>query len=109
MQACAGPVHAPAVSVFPTSLTRVDLEGPVFLRSSIPSASYTLSTSSSTGFPEPWGEGFDGDISFRTQHSKVSLSLPAQCLAEAYKYVQALLRKKKKKERKVYFQSCSEE
>lgn len=32
----------------------------------------TLFTSSCTGFPEPWGEGFNGDISFRTESSKIS-------------------------------------
>ena len=49
---------------------------PCFLVSSIPSGSYNLSTSSSPGFPELWWEGFDGDIPFRTECSKVSHCLP---------------------------------
>ena len=38
------------------------LEGLVLLDSSIPSASYSFSISSSTGFPEVWGERLAGDI-----------------------------------------------
>lgn len=38
------------------------LEGLVLLDSSIPSASYSFSSSSSTGFPKVWGEGLAGDI-----------------------------------------------
>lgn len=38
------------------------LEGLVLLDSSIPSASYSFSSSSSTGFPKVWGEGLVGDI-----------------------------------------------
>lgn len=34
---------------------------PLSLASSIPSGSYPLSASSSMGFCEPWGQGFDGD------------------------------------------------
>lgn len=33
------------------------------------------SASSSSGFPGPWEEGFDGDILFRAEHSKVSCPL----------------------------------
>ena len=39
-----------------------DLEGLVFLFSSTHYYSYTLSASSSTVFPDPWREGFGGDI-----------------------------------------------
>ena len=56
------------------------LEGLVFLVSSIPSGSYTLTASSSTEFPEPSGGGFDLDIPFRTEYSKVSHSLHAEGL-----------------------------
>ena len=46
-----------------------------FLVSSILSGSYWLSASSSAGFPEPRGEDFAGDILFRAECTKVSLSL----------------------------------
>lgn len=39
--------------------------------SSIPIGHYTLSTSPSTGFPEPLGERFDGKISLMAECSKV--------------------------------------
>ena len=39
-----------------------------------PYLSYTLSTFSSTEFPEPRGEGF-GDIPFRNECSRVSLHI----------------------------------
>ena len=47
----------------------VDLEGLVSLVSSIDFGSYILSASSSTGFHEPRGEGFDGDILFSAKWS----------------------------------------
>ena len=53
----------------------VDLETLVFLLSSVTSGSYTLSASSSMGFPESWGERFDGDVLFRYDCSMVSRSL----------------------------------
>lgn len=46
--------------------------GLVSLEVFIPSGSYNLSASSSTGFPVPWREGIDEYILVRTQHSKVS-------------------------------------
>jgi hypothetical protein len=49
------------------SFDYVDLEGLVFLMSSIPSGSYTLSATSSAVLPELRGEEFDGDISFRVE------------------------------------------
>jgi hypothetical protein len=48
---------------------------PCFLVSSIASASYTLSFSSSTEVPKHIREEFDGDILFRTKCSKVSPNL----------------------------------
>lgn len=41
----------------------------------LPTSSYSLFASSSIPFPDPWGEEFDGDISFRAEYSKVSHSL----------------------------------
>lgn len=37
------------------------------------SCSYDRSASSSTEFPEPWGEGFYGDIIFKTPCSKITI------------------------------------
>lgn len=59
------------------------LGGLVPLASSIPTGSYTLSASSSTGFPEPLGEGFKGDILFKTDVFQ-GLSVPAQCPAGGF-------------------------
>lgn len=59
MQTHVGPKLAASVSMNLYVFSSVDLEGLVF---SIPSSFYTLSTSSSTGFPESRGEKFDGDI-----------------------------------------------
>ena len=42
---------------------------------STPSGSYKLSTLTSARFSEPEREGFDGDIPFRAECSKVSHSL----------------------------------
>lgn len=47
----------------------------VFLLSSILSGSYTLSASFFVGFPEPWGEGFYGNIPLRAKCSKNSQPL----------------------------------
>lgn len=49
-----------------------------FLVSSVLTGFYTLSVSSSSVFPDPWLEGFDGDITFIAECSK--LSHPARCL-----------------------------
>jgi len=46
-----------------------------FLVSSVPMGSYSLLASYSMEFSEPQGEGFDGDLPFRTKCSKVSHSL----------------------------------
>ena len=51
------------------------LEGLVFLVSFITSDSCNLSAPSSTGFPEPQREGFDGDGLFRTECPKVFLGM----------------------------------
>lgn len=51
------------------------LWGLVLLISSIHFVSCTLSASYSTGFPDPWGEGYDGDIPFSVKYSKVSQSM----------------------------------
>lgn len=40
--------------------------------SSVPSGSYSLSTSSSVGFPELLGDGFSEDILFKVEYPKVS-------------------------------------
>lgn len=53
------------------------------LLSSIPPDSYMLSTTSSTGFTEPWGKGFDGGIPFSTWCSKVSGSETVHFLPSA--------------------------
>lgn len=73
-------MHAASVSVNSYGLCSCCLVGLVFLVSSIPSDSYTLPASSSMRFPEFWGEGFDGDLPFRTERSKVSHSLCNVCL-----------------------------
>ena len=43
----------------------------VFLPSSIPSGSYNSFASFSIEFLEPWGEGFGGDLSFKTELFKI--------------------------------------
>lgn len=73
MQAWAVPVLAVLVSVSSYDLCSVDFEGPVLLVPSIPSASCTISASSSVGFPELWGKGFEGIIPSRAVCYKVSL------------------------------------
>ena len=55
------------------------LQGLDFLVSSIPSGSYNLSVSSPMEFPEPYEEGFDRDIMFRAECSKVLHSLHTGC------------------------------
>lgn len=56
-------------------LHHVDLQGLVFLASSVPSGFSILSTSSSVGFPELCGEGFDDDTLFGAEYSKTCPSL----------------------------------
>jgi hypothetical protein len=68
------PVPAASVSEF-IGFVHVDIEGLVFLMSSISSGSCTLSTSLFSGFSKNRGEGFDGDIAFRVECSNVSLSI----------------------------------
>jgi hypothetical protein len=63
-------LQAATVSVSSCVAVLLCPEGFVSLVSSLPLAP---PTSSSTGFPEPWGEGFDEDTPFRTECSKVSL------------------------------------
>lgn len=53
--------------------------GPVSLVSSNPSGSYILSASCSVAFPELWGQGFDENIPFRDEHSKVFLCMMSGC------------------------------
>ena len=53
---------------------------PCFLGIPILSDSCALSAPSSSEFPEHWGEGFDGDIPFRTECFKVSHTLYNVCL-----------------------------
>lgn len=48
---------------------------PCFLGVLIPAGSFNLFASSSAEFPGPWGEGYEGDISFKAEYSKVSYSL----------------------------------
>jgi hypothetical protein len=62
------------------SFAHVGLEFLVFLVFFIPSGSDTLSAASSAWFPEPQEKGFDGDIPFRVECSKVSHSLHNICL-----------------------------
>ena len=69
-----GPVLPPSLCLHMCA-DHVDLESLVFLLSSVTSGSYTLSASSSMGFPESWGERFDGDVLFRYDCSMVSRSL----------------------------------
>jgi hypothetical protein len=45
----------------------------------IPSDYYTLSSSSSTGFPEQWQKEFDGEILFRSQCSKIAPCILSDC------------------------------
>ena len=54
------------------SLAQVDLEDLVFLMSSIPADFYTITTSLSQSSLSPEGEGFDADIPFSVECSKVS-------------------------------------
>lgn len=65
-----GPVCSAIFSEFTCVRALLCLEGLVLLVNSITSGSYSLSASSSTGFPEPRGEGIDEDIPFRIECSK---------------------------------------
>lgn len=56
------------------------LESLIFLVFSIPTGFYSQSDFSSAEFPDPWEEGFDRNIPFRTECSKVSHPLH-KCLA----------------------------
>lgn len=53
------------------------LRGPCLPVSSIHSGSYGFPTFSSMGFPEPWGEGLDGDRPFRLYPHNVCLRFSA--------------------------------
>lgn len=57
--------------------------------------SYILFAFSSSGFPEPWREGFDGDIIiiFQVEYFKVSYSLPNVWLWE-FEFVPICCQKK---------------
>lgn len=68
---CAGPVLAALVSVSSYELCSADLQSLDLLVSYIPSSSHT---SFFKGFLEPQKEGFDADIPFRAEYSKVSHS-----------------------------------
>ena len=57
------------------SFDHADLGDLDFFVSSIPSGPYTLTASSYIGFSESRGEGFDKDITFKAECSKVSHSL----------------------------------
>lgn len=70
-----GPVCSAIFSEFTCVRALLCLEGLVLLVNSITSGSYSLSASSSTGFPEPRGEGIDEDIPLSTEYSKVCDSL----------------------------------
>ena len=74
VQTFSGRGHAASVSTSSYKLCPIDLEGLVFLVSSIPLGFYALSTSSSAGFYERLGKGFDGEVPFRTECFKVSHS-----------------------------------
>lgn len=56
----------------PMTFAYAELDALTFLVPSIPSNSYSLSISSSTESPEPCREGFDGEILFRAEYTKVS-------------------------------------
>jgi hypothetical protein len=75
VQTHAGPVLAASVSVSSYEFFSRWLRDLVPLVFSIHSGFYALSASSSTGFPELRKEGFDGDVPFRSEWSKVSNSL----------------------------------
>lgn len=70
----ADPMHAASLWVHNDPAWQC-LEVLVALVSCIPSESYNLIAFSSTEFHEPWGEGFYGNITFRTKYSKVFHSL----------------------------------
>ena len=70
-----GPRHLASYSASAHELCSVNLEGLMFLVTSIPFDSYKFSTPSSPMSPELREEKFDEDISFRTECFKVSHSL----------------------------------
>ena len=72
VQTHAGPVHTATVSGVNMCSLPVASKNLDSWVSSIPSGSYTLSTFSSSEFPEPKGEGFIGEIPFRAVCPKVS-------------------------------------
>ena len=72
---CGLSAHCYSLCEFISAVALLCLEDLVSLVSSIPSGSYNLSASSSSGVPEPRGEEFDGDIPFRAECSKVAHSL----------------------------------
>ena len=71
---CADLVEAAGVSEFMWMSVLLCLGSIVSFESSNTSGSYNLSTSFSRQIPEPRGEGFDGDMPFKTD-SQVSHSL----------------------------------
>lgn len=75
-----GIVHVDTLSVNLHKLCSVNLEDLAFWVSSISSLSYTFSSSSFTRFRQLWGDGFDGDIIYRSLYFKVSLSLSLSLL-----------------------------
>lgn len=74
-------VLAASVSVSSYEFCLVDLESLVSLVSSITSGSYTLTDSSSSGFPQLWREGFDEDIPFRVVTFHLECSKICLCLS----------------------------
>jgi hypothetical protein len=61
-------------TLYLSSFNYLDLEDLAFLLSSIPFGSYILSDSFLISFPDFWGEGFDEDILFRAECSKIPFS-----------------------------------
>lgn len=69
VQTQAGPVRAAPVSVSSDECLSYWFRGPYLISVPIPFVLYICSASSSTGFPEPWEERFDGGILFRPKSS----------------------------------------
>lgn len=78
---CRPRAHCHSLCEFIYASVLLCLEGTVSVKSFITSKSYDLSVSSSTQIFEPWGEGFDEGIPFRTQCFRISrsLTLPNGC------------------------------
>ena len=74
LQTYASPVHSATVNELICVLVTLCLQELISLVSSIISVSCNLSTSFSTGLPEPWVEGFDREIPYRMERFKVSFS-----------------------------------